>query len=288
MTAEQDGQPELDALVRLLDLEPIEADIFRGQSHQTPIQRVFGGQVAGQALVAAGRTVAADRAVHSLHSYFIRPGNPDKPIVYEVDRVRDGRSFSVRRVVAVQNGHTIFTLSASFQLEQDGIEHEQPMPDVPMPEDVPTLEERFRDRPDIYAQLTRRPHPIERRYVDGPSWDRRPEDRTGVQSLWIRANGTLPDDPLLHVCLLTYASDLTLLDTILVHHGLTHETHHIAMASLDHAMWFLRPFRMDEWILYSMKSPAARGGRGFATGRFFSRDGHHLGSVAQEGMIRVR
>ncbi len=288
MTAEQDGQPELDALVQLLDLEQIETDIFRGQSHQTPVQRVFGGQVAGQALVAAGRTVAADRAVHSLHSYFIRPGDPDKPIVYEVDRVRDGRSFSVRRVVAVQDGQTIFTLSASFQLDQEGIEHEQPMPDVPMPEDVPTMAERFRDRPDIYAQLTRRPHPIERRYVDGPSWDRGPNDRSGVQSLWIRANGRLPDDPLLHVCLLTYASDLTLLDTILVHHGLSHERNQIAMASLDHAMWFLRPFRMDEWILYSMKSPAARGGRGFATGRFFSRDGHHLGSVAQEGMIRVR
>ena len=288
MTAEQAGQPELDALVRLLDLEQIEADIFRGQSHQTPIQRVFGGQVAGQALVAAGRTVAPERAVHSLHSYFIRPGDTNKPIVYEVDRVRDGRSFSVRRVVAVQDGKTIFTLSASFQLEQDGIEHEQPMPDVPSPEDLPTMEERFRDRPDIYAQLTRRAHPIERRYVDGPSWDRGPDDRSGVQSLWMRANGVLPDDPLLHVCLLTYASDLTLLDTILVHHGLSHEHTQIAMASLDHAMWFLRPFRMDEWILYSMKSPAARGGRGFATGRFFSRDGHHLGSVAQEGMVRVK
>jgi acyl-CoA thioesterase-2 len=288
MTAEQAGQPELDALVRLLDLEQIETDIFRGQSHQTPIQRVFGGQVAGQALVAAGRTVAPERAVHSLHSYFIRPGDTNKPIVYEVDRVRDGRSFSVRRVVAVQDGKTIFTLSASFQLEQDGIEHEQPMPDVPSPEDLPTMEERFRDRPDIYAQLTRRAHPIERRYVDGPSWDRGPDDRSGVQSLWMRANGVLPDDPLLHVCLLTYASDLTLLDTILVHHGLSHEHTQIAMASLDHAMWFLRPFRMDEWILYSMKSPAARGGRGFATGRFFSRDGHHLGSVAQEGMVRVK
>ncbi len=188
----------------------------------------------------------------------------------------------------IQHGQTIFTLSASFQLAQEGIEHEQPMPDVPKPEDVPTMEERFRDRPDIYAQLTRRAHPIERRYVDGPSWDRGPDDRSGVQSLWMRANGVLPDDPLLHVCLLTYASDLTLLDTILVHHGLSHEHTQIAMASLDHAMWFLRPFRMDEWILYSMKSPAARGGRGFATGRFFSRDGHHLGSVAQEGMIRVK
>jgi acyl-CoA thioesterase-2 len=288
MTSEPAGQPELDALVRLLDLEAIDADIFRGQSHHTPIQRVFGGQVAGQALVAAGRTVADDRAVHSLHSYFIRPGDTDKPIVYEVDRVRDGRSFSVRRVVAVQEGKTIFTLSASFQLEQDGIEHQPTMPGVPMPEDLPTLEERYSSRPDIHELLARRHHPIDRRYVDGPSWDRSPNDRSGVQSLWIRANGTLPDDPLLHVCLLTYASDLTLLDTVLVRHGLSHETHQIAMASLDHAMWFLRPVRMDDWVLYSMKSPAARGGRGFATGRFFSRDGLHLGSVAQEGMVRVR
>ncbi|HEY2296589.1 MAG TPA: acyl-CoA thioesterase II [Jatrophihabitans sp.] len=288
MTSEDAGQPELDALVRLLDLEQIDADIFRGQSHQTPIQRVFGGQVAGQALVAAGRTVAPERSVHSLHSYFIRAGDANKSIVYEVDRVRDGRSFSVRRVVAVQDGKAIFTLSASFQLEQEGIEHQPAMPAVPMPEDLPTLEERYAARPDIYEQLMLRNHPIERRYVDGPSWDRGPADQAGTQSLWIRANGKLPDDPLLHVCVLTYASDLTLLDTVLVAHGLSHETHRISMASLDHAMWFLRPFRMDEWILYSMKSPAAHGGRGFATGRFFSRDGVHLGSVAQEGMIRVR
>jgi len=288
MTSDEAGQPELDALVRLLDLEQIETDIFRGQSHSTPIQRVFGGQVAGQALVAAGRTVDPQRAVHSLHSYFIRPGDTTKPILYEVDRVRDGQSFSVRRVVAVQDGKTIFTLSASFQLEQDGIEHQPTMPPVPMPEDLPTLEERFRERPEIYELLLRRKHPIDRRYVDGPSWDRSPTDRSGVQSLWIRANGTLPDDPLLHVCVLTYASDLTLLDTVLVQHGVSHDTHQISMASLDHAMWFVRPVRMDEWVLYSMKSPAARGGRGFATGRFFSRDGLYLGSVAQEGMIRVR
>jgi acyl-CoA thioesterase II len=287
MTAELEEQRELDELVRLLDLEQIEVDIFRGQSHQTRTQRVFGGQVAGQALVAAGRTVPADRAVHSLHSYFIRAGDPSAPIVYEVDRVRDGRSFTVRRTVAVQHGEVIFTLSASFQLAQDGIEHEAAMPQVPMPEELPTLAERYADRPEILAELMDRPQPIERRYVDPPSWEQ-PTASGGVQRLWIRANGMLPDDPLLHVCLLTYASDLTLLDTVLVRHGLSYVHQNIAMASLDHAMWFLRPFRMDEWILYAMKSPAARGGRGFATGRFFSRDGHHLGSVAQEGMIRVR
>lgn len=287
MTSDPQGQQELDALVRLLDLEQIEVDIFRGQSHQTPHQRVFGGQVAGQALVAAGRTVAADRRVHSLHSYFIRPGDTNAPIVYEVDRVRDGHSFSVRRTVAVQHGKPIFTLSASFQLEQDGIEHEASMPDVPMPEDLPTLAERYADRPEIYKQVTAFPQPIERRYVDPPSWEHPPAN-DGLQRLWIRANGTLPEDPLLHVCMLTFASDLALLDTVLVRHGLSHDRNQLAMASLDHAMWFLRPFRMDEWILYSMKSPAARGGRGFATGRFFSREGHQLGSVAQEGMVRVR
>jgi acyl-CoA thioesterase II len=285
-TPEPDQQRELDDLVRLLDLDRLDNDRFRGQSHQTRTQRVFGGQVAGQALVAAGRTVEADRHVHSLHGYFIRPGDPNAPIDYEVDRVRDGRSFTVRRTVALQHDKAIFTLSASFQLQQDGIEHEATMPDVPPPEDLPTLAERYADQPELQHELLGRPHPIERRYVDPPSWeDVGPRD--GAQRLWIRANGTLPDDPLLHVCLLTYASDMTLLDTVLVRHGLSHVHQKLAMASLDHAMWFLHPFRMDEWILYAMRSPAASGGRGFATGRFFSRDGHHLGSVAQEGMIRV-
>ncbi|MGH8862415.1 MAG: acyl-CoA thioesterase [Jatrophihabitantaceae bacterium] len=289
MTAEADGQPALDDLVRLLDLEQLEVDTFRGTSHPTPRQRVFGGQVAGQALVAAGRTVAPERQVHSLHSYFIRAGDVSVPIVYEVDRVRDGRSFSVRRTVAIQHGKPIFTLSASFQIEQEGLEHEAAMPDVPMPEDLPTIEERYADRPEVYAALLDRPHPIDRRYVNDPSWDQQPSGpRTGALSLWIRANGMLPDDPLLHVCILTYASDLTLLDTVLLKHGQSMTQDVVAMASLDHAMWFLRPFRMDKWILYSMKSPAARGGRGFATGRFFARDGSQLGSVAQEGMIRVR
>ncbi len=283
---EPDQQRELDELVRLLDLEQLDTDRFRGQSHQTRTQRVFGGQVAGQALVAAGRTVAAERHVHSLHGYFIRPGDPNEPIDYEVDRARDGRSFSVRRTVALQHGKAIFTLSASFQLQQDGIEHEARMPDVPPPEDLPTLAERYADQPELRAELLARPHPIERRYVDPPSWERTGAS-DGPQRLWIRANGTLPDDPLLHVCLLTYASDMTLLDTVLVRHGLSHVHQKLAMASLDHAMWFLHPFRMDEWILYAMKSPAASGGRGFATGRFFSRDGRHLGSVAQEGMVRV-
>jgi acyl-CoA thioesterase-2 len=278
-------QAALDELVRLLDLERIEVDIFRGLSPASRQQRVFGGQVAGQALVAVGRTVPADRRVHSLHSYFIRPGDPSVPIIYEVDRVRDGRSFTTRRTVAIQHGKPIFTLSASFQLDQPGVEHQPAMPDVPAPEDVPTLDERYADAPEAYQALRERPRPIDLRYVDDP-WGT-PETRDGFHSVWMRANGTLPDDPLLHVCILTFASDLTLLNEVLVRQGLSHERDRITMASLDHAMWFMRPLRMDDWVLYSMKSPAAVGSRGLATGRFFSRDGAHLVSVVQEGMIRV-
>jgi acyl-CoA thioesterase II len=278
-------QAALDDLVRLLDLERIEVDIFRGVSPESRQQRVFGGQVAGQALVAAGRTVPEDRHVHSLHSYFIRPGDPAVPIIYEVDRVRDGRSFTTRRTVAIQHGKPIFTLSASFQLDQPGVEHQPPMPDVPPPEDVPSLEERYAEAPEAYQSLRESPRPIDIRYVDDP-WGA-PEPRTGFHSVWMRANGTLPDDRLLHVCVLTFASDLTLLNAVLVRQGLAHHRNRITMASLDHAMWFMNPFRMDEWVLYSMKSPAAGGSRGLATGRFYSRDGRHLVSVVQEGMIRV-
>jgi acyl-CoA thioesterase-2 len=285
MTGED--QAAVDDLIRILDLEQIEVDIFRGVSPASRTQRVFGGQVAGQALVAAGRTVEADRHVHSLHSYFIRPGDPSVPIVYEVDRVRDGRSFTTRRTTAIQHGRPIFTLSASFQLDQPGVEHQSPMPDVPMPEDLPGLDERYATAPAEYGSM-RGPRPIDLRYVDDPSWDQRSKGpRLGRHNVWIRANGVLPDDPLTHVCVLTYASDLTLLDSVLVRQGLAHGVDKIAMASLDHAMWFLREFRADEWILYSMSSPAARGSRGLATGRFFSRSGDHLVSVVQEGMIRV-
>ena len=278
-------QEAVDALVRLLDLERIEVDIFRGSSPSSRQQRVFGGQVAGQALVAAGRTVDPDRPVHSLHSYFIRPGDPAVPLIYEVDRTRDGRSFSTRRVVAIQHGKPIFTLSASFQLVQDGVEHQPVMPDVPPPEDVPTIAE-LEGVPESFAMLKAQPNPIDVRYVDNP-WAAPGVPRHGVQSLWLRANGELPDDPLLHVCLLTFASDLTLLSTVLVRHGLSFERDRIAMASLDHAMWFLHPVRMDDWVLYAMEAPAAAGGRGLSSGRFYDRSGRHLVSVVQEGMIRV-
>jgi acyl-CoA thioesterase-2 len=283
------GQDAVDGLVQLLDLEAIERDIFRGASTQTHWQRVFGGQVAGQALVAAGRTVADDRRVHSLHSYFVRPGDPTIPIVYEVDRVRDGRSFSTRRVIAVQRGETIFSLSASFQLDQDGFDHQTPMPEVPAPETLPALVNRYGNSPDAAEFYRSMPKPIDLRYVDDPPWQQHAHGpREGVSRVWMKADGKLPDDPLLHVCVLTYASDMTLLDSVLVRHGIAPGLDDISMASLDHAMWFERPFRADEWLLYSTKSPSASGGRGLATGRFYTQDGRQVCSVVQEGMVRVR
>jgi acyl-CoA thioesterase-2 len=282
------GQVVVDGLVRLLDLERIEEDIFRGVSPKADWQRVFGGQVAGQALVAAGRTVESDRHVHSLHSYFIRPGDPAIPIVYEVDRVRDGRSFSTRRVVAIQHGKPIFMLSASFQLEQPGIDHQSEMPDVPPPESLPTLEERYADWPEGAKWFRRGPRPIDLRYVDDPPWQQhRRGPRTGDARVWMRTTGRLPDDPLTHVCVATFASDMTLLDSVLARHGLAPGIDPITMASIDHAMWFQRPFRADEWMLYVAQSPTASGSRGLATGRLFDRAGRHLISVVQEGLIRV-
>jgi Acyl-CoA thioesterase len=283
------GQDAVDGLVALLDLEQIERDIYRGSSPRSRWQRVFGGQVAGQALVAAGRTVAGDRRVHSLHSYFVRPGDPTVPIIYQVDRVRDGRSFSTRRVIAVQDGETIFSLSASFQLQQDGIDHQSEMPDAPDPDTLPPLVNRYGDSDEAAEFYRLMPRPIDLRYVDDPPWRQHEHGaRDGLARVWMKADGRLPDDPLLHVCVLTYASDMTLLDSVLVRHGLAPGLDDISMASLDHAMWFERPFRADEWLLYSTQSPSASGGRGLASGRFYKQDGTQVCSVVQEGMIRVR
>jgi len=283
------GQPVVDALVKVLDLEAIEVNIFRGRSPQVSHQRVFGGQVAGQALVAAGRTVDADRAVHSLHSYFIRPGDPKVPIVYTVERARDGRSFSIRRVTAIQHGEPIFVLAASFQLRQGGIDHQAPMPDVPLPDELPTLEERYAGYDEVAAWFEQVPRPFELRYVDDPPWVQRSHGPRGdgPHRIWLRADGRLPDDPLIHVCALTFASDLTLVETVLVHHGLAIGLDPVVTASLDHAMWFHRPFRADEWFLYDMASPSASGGRGLAMGKIFALDGRHIVSVVQEAMLRV-
>lgn len=279
------GQPVLDRLVALLDLEKIEENIFRGVSPAHSPVRVFGGQVAGQALVAAGRTVPEERKVHSLHAYFIRGGDPSVPIVYEVDRIRDGRSFTTRRVVGIQHGKAIFSLSASFQKDEGGIEHSETMPDVPDPESLPTLQERAEG---YFMGHLDRPRPIDLRYVNDPPWvTRKSGDRPARNQVWMRADGKLPDQQLLHVCVLTYASDMTLLDSVLARHGVYWDLDKVLGASLDHALWFHRPFRADEWFLYDSASPTASGARGLATGRFFAADGTHIATVVQEGLLRV-
>jgi acyl-CoA thioesterase-2 len=283
------GQPVLDRLVALLDLERIEENIFRGVSPAESPVRVFGGQVAGQALIAAGRTVPADRRVHSLHAYFIRPGDPSIPIVYEVDPIRDGRSFTTRRVTAIQRGKAIFALSASFQLDEPGIEHSDPMPDVPAPDTLPTYAEQLAPIEDLARERLRLPRPIDLRYVSQPPWLTRDSGpREARNQVWMRADGRLPDDQLLHVCVLTYCSDLTLLDSVLARHGVYWGVDDVNGASLDHALWFHRPFRADEWVLYDCSSPTASGARGLATGRFFTQAGAHVATVVQEGLLRVR
>jgi acyl-CoA thioesterase-2 len=280
------GQAVLDGLVALLDLEQLEVNLFRGVSPPQSPTRVFGGQVAGQALVAAGRTVPPDRAVHSLHAYFIRPGDPRVPIVYEAERVRDGRSFTTRRVLAIQHGEAIFSLSASFQQPQEGLEHTVPAPaDVPDPETLPDLGERIATGGGG-GWLRDFPRPLDIRYVDEPVWSpSRPGPSDEPVQVWMRADGALPDDRLLHVCLLTYASDLTLLGSVVARHDVS--SSQVQMASLDHAMWFHRPFRADEWLLYECFSPSASGSRGLATGRFTTRDGRLVATTVQEGLVRL-
>jgi acyl-CoA thioesterase-2 len=278
----------LEALVELLDLEPLEVNLFRGVSPETPHQRVFGGQVAAQALVAAGRTVEPDRRVHSLHSYFLRPGDPTIPIVYEIDRIRDGRSFTTRRVIAIQHGKAIFNLAASFQVDEPGPDHAMPMPDVPGPDDLPTVRERIEAQRDRFSDgalaLLSRATPIESRPVEEPQWFDR-EKREPAQDLWFRVNGRMPDDPLIHACVVAYASDMSLIDTATLPHALRYDGS-VMTASLDHAMWFHRDFRVDEWLLYHMNSPSASGARGLAQGYVFRQDGALAVTVIQEGLIR--
>lgn len=267
-------------LLGLLDLEPIEVNIFRGTQPDEERQRTFGGLVAGQALVAAARTVDDDRSVHSLHAYFLRPGDPRVPILYEVDRIRDGRSFTTRRVVAIQHGRAIFHMSASFHAREEGFEHGDPMPDVPAPETLPTRAERFAaaGETDTSGMAA-----LDMRYITADPFNR-DEPLPPNQQVWLHAPGTLPDDQVLHTCLLTYASDMSLLDATTLPHG--RGNHDLMMASLDHAMWFHGDFRADEWLLYDQHTPAASGGRGLATGRVFTHDGRLIASVVQEGLIR--
>jgi acyl-CoA thioesterase II len=279
----------VDELIALLDLEAIEVNVFRGRSPDDRRQRVFGGQVAGQALVAAGRTVDGGRAVHSLHAYFLRPGDPSVPILYEVDRIRDGRSFTTRRVVAIQHGRAIFNLAASFHVAEEGFDHQLPMPPAPPPESLPTFADRMAPYRDQLGEWYTRPRPIDIRHVgEPPHVAGGVEVRPPCQQVWFRADGALPDDALLHACVVTYASDMTLLDSILLAHGTSWLDPGLMGASLDHAMWFHRPFQADAWLLYDQESASAHGARGLGQGRIYAEDGVHVVSVVQEGLFRRR
>jgi len=282
------SQRALDDLVALLDLEPIEVNLFRGISPDENRQRVFGGQVAGQALVAAARTIDEhSRLVHSLHAYFLRPGDPTLPILYEVDRIRDGRSFSTRRVVAIQHGRAIFNLQASFHDDEPGPDHQLMMPEgMGRPDELADFQTRMAPYADQLGELYHRPRPIDLRYVDGDPISKKGKPST-VQHVWLRADGRLPDDPVLHACIVTYASDMTLLDTTVLPFGLSWESPGMQMASLDHAMWFHRPFRADEWLLYDQLALSTSSSRGLAGGAIYTADGRLAVSVVQEGLARV-
>jgi len=283
----------IEELIDILNLETLEVNLFRGRSPQSRWQRVYGGQVIGQALVAACRTVdgVAVRPPHSLHAYFLLGGDPKVPIVYDVDRIRDGKSFTTRRVVAIQHGHAIFSMSVSFHVAEQGLSHQIKMPDVPMPEALPS-EAEMKERvwplmPEPVRRYYERERPIElrpveiRRYLGEKSED-------GRFHVWIRATGSLPDSPAIHQCVLAYASDMTLLDAALIPYGRSVFDKDIMAASLDHALWFHRSFRADEWLLYAQDSPNLADSRGFSRGLIFLRDGTLVASVAQEGLLRRR
>jgi acyl-CoA thioesterase-2 len=278
----------IDDLLRQFDLERLEVNLFRGESRDIGSPQVFGGQVLGQALMAAYSTVE-NRVVHSLHSYFLRRGDFNLPIVYQVDRNRDGGSFSSRRVIAIQNGAPIFTFSASFQDVEPGLDHAAQMPDVPPPESLrndrvsPELLARLPEKMRRFLELER---PFEFRPVH-PIDFLHPKPQPPMQHIWLRAIGALPDRDALHHCLLAYVSDYNLLNTALLPHAASWVSGRLFMASIDHAMWFHRPFRVDDWLLYSMESPSASGARGFVRGSIYSRDGRLVASTSQEGLVRV-
>jgi acyl-CoA thioesterase II len=281
----------LQDLINLLDLEPLEVNMFRGQSRDLGGKSVFGGQVIGQALVAAGRTVEGAEP-HSLHAYFLRPGDMSLPIIYEVDRVRDGRSFIARRVQAIQHGQPILSMIASFQKAEDGLEHQLPMPEVPAPESLKSSRELAQDwlrqRPDAPARIHEalvRNLAIEFRPID--PWNPLDPDTGGLtQQFWFRAAGTLPDDPMLHRCVLAYASDFNLLSTALRPHAMSYLDPRHAIASIDHALWFHRDLRADDWLLYTMDSPSAQNARGLSRGLIYDRGGRLVASVVQENLMR--
>jgi len=281
----------LDDLVSLLDLEQLEVNLFRGYSRDRDRVRLYGGEVLAQALMAAGRTVDAERRVHSMHAYFLKLGDPKIPVVYDVDRIRDGGSFTTRRVVAIQHGQAIFNLAASFQVPEAGPEHYDRMPEVPSPDSLADPGRRLEEGPETIDRQGA-PHVIDAldfRHVGDP-WNPGPNRGTPVrepdQDTWFRTRGRLPDDPLLHSCVVAYASDLTLLGTATLPHPLGPDDPGFMMASLDHVMWFHRSFRADEWLLYHVHSPSAGLARAFATGQIFCADGTLAVSVAQEGLLR--
>lgn len=281
----------LEELVTLLALEKIEENLFRGQSQDLGWGTVFGGQVLGQALSAAVRTVPPERHVHSLHAYFLRAGAVDRPIVYDVDRIRDGGSFTTRRVVAIQNGQAIFNLAASFQKDEEGFEHQDTMPvGLPDPESLPTEQERlvatFAHLPPFLRERATAPRPFELRPTTWSDDPIAPAPSPPTRFVWMRTAATLPDDPALHRYLLAYASDHAFLTTSLLPHGVSWLTPGIHIASLDHVMWFHQPFRVDDWLLHAMESPKAHGARGVVRGRIFARDGRLVATTAQEGLIR--
>ncbi len=280
----------LEKVLDLLDLEVIELNLFRGRSPEEDRHRVFGGQVLGQALAAAYSTVE-DRLAHSFHAYFLRPGDVSVPILYEVDRIRDGGSFTTRRVVAIQHGRPIFNLSASFQTDEKGYEHQAPMPDAPSPDELPTSEETRlemrKQAPPEMSEWFDREHAIEERAANPINWFK-PEKQEPYQRIWFRTNGPVPDSPAVQQAVLAYASDMSLLDATTMPHGISFFDDDMQIASLDHAMWFHRPFRVDEWLLYVSDSPSASNSRGLSRGSIYSQDGSLIASVAQEGLIRSR
>jgi len=282
----------LDELVTLLALERIEENLFRGQSQDLGWGTVFGGQVLGQALSAAVQTVPSERHAHSLHAYFLRPGDVSKPIVYDVDRIRDGASFTTRRVVAIQNGKPIFNLSTSFQKEEPGFEHQEEMPAAPDPETVPRDQDRFAafaDRlPDFARERATAPRPIDLRIVGEDDDPFHPKPRAAKRMVWLKAIAALPDHPALHASLLAYASDFAFVTTAMLPHGKSWLTPGMQIASIDHVIWFHRPVRIDDWLLCVMDSPAAQGARGLARGTVFAKDGTLIASSAQEGLMRQR
>jgi len=282
----------LDSLLTALDLTDTGArtseDIFTGPSQWMPLGRVFGGQVLAQSIVAATRTVEPDRAIHSMHGYFLRPGDVNFPITFSVDRIHDGRSFSTRRTQAYQNGLPILSMIASFQTEDDGFEHQDAMPEgLPDPESLPSTATSLEDVRHPVAQYWASQRPFDMRHVTSPVYLSVEGERVAHQSVWFRTIGDMPDDPALHRAALAYASDYTIMESVMRRHGIAWATPGLKAASLDHAMWWHRPARVDEWLLYVQESPTAGGGRGLSNGRIFTRDGRLVASVAQEATIRL-